>query len=259
MELSAVNLAFGYGRQRVGKNLDLQLSGGEILCLLGPNGCGKTTLFKTLLGLLPRQAGHIDLDGRDLNEYSRAGIARRMAYVPQAHEGVFAYSVHEMVLMGRNVHQGLFSGPDKADRLRATAALQDLGIADLAKRDYTRLSGGQRQLVLIARALAQDAPLIVMDEPTASLDFGNQARVLAQIVRLAERGLGIVFSTHNPDHAWRYASQVLLLKDGRALACGAPEEALTERRLSEVYGLPVRVEALADHQRVCVARPASRS
>lgn len=254
MQLAAYDLAFGYRNHPVGSGVDLAVTAGEVLCLLGPNGSGKTTLFKTLLGLLPRHGGRIELDGRDLARLSRATVARQLAYVPQAHEAIFPYTVRDMVVMGRSVHRGLFAGPTAHDRALADAALNDLGIGSLAERDYKRLSGGQRQLVLIARALAQDTPLVVMDEPTASLDFGNQLLVLEQVARLARRGLGVVLSTHNPDHAFRCASRVLLLKDGRSLAAGTPQDALSERVLSEVYDVPVRVEQLSSGQRVCVAR-----
>ncbi|KPK53392.1 MAG: ABC transporter [Gammaproteobacteria bacterium SG8_31] len=252
MELRAEKLAFGYGHQPVGRDVDLSVSPGQVLCLLGPNGSGKTTLFKTLLGLLPAQGGRITLDGTQMSALSRAEIARRIAYVPQAHEAVFPYSVRDMVLMGRTVHQGLFAQPGEVDRARADAALSDLGIADLADRDYTRISGGQRQLALIARALAQESRLVVMDEPTASLDFGNQVVVLDQVRRLAGTGLGIVFSTHNPDHAFACATDVLVLDEGLTRAAGAPADALTEEMLSSVYGVDVRLETLSSGYRVCV-------
>ncbi len=254
MELSARALAFGYPRHPVGCDLDLSVRPSEVLCLLGPNGSGKTTLFKTLLGLLPRQGGRITLGGVDLSRLSRTEIARCLAYVPQAHEAVFPYTVRDMVIMGRTVHRGLFASPGTADRARADEALAELGIAALGGQDYTRISGGQRQLDLIARALAQDAPLIVMDEPTASLDFGNQVLVLEQIRRPAEKGLGLVLSTHNPDHAFRCATQVLLLKGGGTLSAGPPQAALSEEALSRVYDVDVRVERLADGHRVCVPR-----
>ncbi|MDE0715472.1 MAG: ABC transporter ATP-binding protein, partial [Gammaproteobacteria bacterium] len=165
---------------------------------------------------------------------------------------VFPYTVRDMGLMGRTVHRGLFSSPREHDALRAQQALDQLGIGDLASREFTRISGGQRQLALIARALAQDTPIVVMDEPTASLDFGNQVRVLQQVRKLSEAGLGIVLSTHNPDHALACASRVLVLADGTLQASGSPDTVLTGELLSSVYQVEVRLERLSHGQHVCV-------
>ena len=250
--LRAERLGFGYPRFPVGYDVDLSLRTGEVLCLLGPNGCGKTTLFKTILGLLPAQSGRVLLGEEDIAELDRRQIAERIAYVPQAHTAVFPYTVLDMVLMGRTVHRGVFSTPGAHDRAHAEAALAQMGIAQLANRDYTRISGGQRQLALIARALAQDTPLIVMDEPTASLDFGNQVLVLTEVQRLAASGIGIVLSTHNPDHAFACATRAHLLAEGTTQTAGAPIDVLTPQILSSVYGVPVTVERLAGGRHVCV-------
>lgn len=250
--LTAEKIGFGYARFPVGRNVDLRVEPGEVYCLLGPNGCGKTTLFKTLLGLIPRQEGSVQLDGEDIIRLDRRTIAQRIAYVPQAHTAVFPYTVRDMVLMGRTAHRGVFSSPGVHDRERTDEALDQMGIAALADRDYTKISGGQRQLALIARALAQDARLIVMDEPTASLDFGNQVLVLKQVRKLAASGLGIVLSTHNPDHALACASRVHLMADGTTQAAGLPGEVLTPQLLSETYGVPVAVEQLGNGHKVCV-------
>ncbi|MCG8561077.1 MAG: ABC transporter ATP-binding protein [Hyphomicrobiales bacterium] len=251
MLLAARDLAIGYGSHVVGRDISLSLGAGEVLSLLGPNGSGKTTLFRTLLGLLPRIAGEIAIAGRPLASLGRREIARMIAYVPQTHAVQFPYSVGDVVLMGRTAHHGAFAGPGRRDRERAAEALDILGIADLALRDYSRVSGGQRQLALIARALAQDAPVIVMDEPTASLDFGNQVVVLNEIRRLAARGLAVVLSTHNPDHAFICAQSVLVLHEGAARAAGPPRQVLTAALLSEVYGVDVTVERLASGHYVC--------
>jgi iron complex transport system ATP-binding protein len=249
--LKAHSLAFGYGRKIVGRDVDLEVHPGEVVCLLGPNGSGKTTLFKTLLGLLPAIAGEVNLRGQSIAELTRTDIARCVAYVPQAHAAHFPFRVIDMVMMGRTAHLPLFSAPSRQDRTKALEALEVLGIAGLAETEYTRISGGQRQLALVARALAQDAPAIVMDEPTASLDFGNQVTVLAEIRRLATRALAVVLSTHDPDHAFGVGTRVALIDDGRLIAKGSPEEVLTPERLHQVYGVHVIVERLSQGQAVC--------
>lgn len=261
MKLEAEGLAIGYGRVEIGSGIDMAVRSGDILCLLGPNGCGKTTLFRTLLGLIPPLGGRLALDGRPLARLSRAEIARCIAYVPQAHAPPFPFETLEVVLMGRTARLGRFAQPGRADRAAARAALDRLGIGELAHADYSRLSGGQRQLVLIARALAQEAPLIVMDEPTASLDFGNQARVLAQIAGLArdarKGGQGVVLSTHDPDQAFALDAHVLLMKDGGIFRRGPALEALTDAALSAVYGLPITVERTSSGRRVCLPSQAT--
>ena len=249
--ISAHGLGFGYPGKAVGRGVNLDVNAGEVVCLLGPNGSGKTTLFKTLLGLLPAQGGVVMIGADRLDSLSRSEIARRIAYVPQAHAAQFPYRVIDMVVMGRTAHLGMFAAPSERDRAKARAALGLLGIGDLAETPYTRISGGQRQLALIARALAQDAQLIVMDEPTASLDFGNQVRVLGQVKQLASRGLGVVLSTHDPDHAFATATRVLLLHDGGLIADGPPEAVLTRDRLRIVYGVEVSIESLAGGGTVC--------
>jgi iron complex transport system ATP-binding protein len=251
VRLAAHGLGFGYGATPVGRDIDIDLRAGEVLCLLGPNGSGKTTLFKTLLGLLPAQAGEVAVDGTPLAELSRQDIARRIAYVPQAHTAHFPFRVIDMVVMGRTAHLGLFAAPTSMDRQRAREALAQLGIAQLAEREYTRISGGQRQLVLVARALVQDAPAIVMDEPTANLDFGNQVIVLSEVKRLAARGLAVLLSTHDPDHAFSIASRVALLDQGRLVDLGVPQTVLTSDKLKSVYGIDVIIGRLANGQTVC--------
>ncbi|MEE4639085.1 MAG: ABC transporter ATP-binding protein, partial [Wenzhouxiangella sp.] len=216
MKIEARALSIGYNGRAIGSDLSLTVEPGEIVCLLGPNGCGKTTLFKTLLGLLPAIAGSVYIDGRPLGELKRAEVARALAYVPQAHVPPFPYSVSEVVEMGRTARISAFAAPGTRDRTAARQALDRLGISELANSDYSRLSGGQRQLVMIARALAQAAPVLVMDEPTASLDFGNQTRVLGHIRELARAGEhSVVLSTHDPDQAFALEASVVLMQEGR--------------------------------------------
>lgn len=246
MTLAAQDLAIGYGRFEVGRDLSLGLERGEIVMLLGPNGCGKSTLFKTLLGLIPALGGAVTVDGDPLAQLARRELARRLAYVPQSLVGFFPFTVADTVLMGRTAHTGPFSAPARHDRAAAERALERLDLLRLAARPFTQLSGGQRQLVLIARALAQETPYIVMDEPTASLDFGNQVRVLEHVRALKDGGVGLIVASHDPDQALRLADRVLLMADGRLAAAGPPEEVLTADTLREVYGVEVAVADVMD-------------
>ncbi len=264
MRLSVERLAFGYPGRVIGRDANFALDAGEVLCLLGPNGSGKTTLFRTLLGLLPGQGGAVRLDGADIAGWSRQELARAMGYVPQAHTAYFPFTVIETVLMGRTAHMGLFATPSRADVAVAECMLEQLRIAHLRDAIYTRVSGGERQLTLIARALAQEPSILVMDEPTASLDFGNQMLVLSHIRALASRGIAVVLSTHDPDHAFYCADRVALLKDGRLVRLGTPEEVITAGSLHDLYGVDVEVleRAAPDGHgrlRVCVPLRAGSS
>ncbi|HET9653552.1 MAG TPA: ABC transporter ATP-binding protein [Usitatibacter sp.] len=262
MSLEARGLAFGFRDRRVGEGLDARLEHGEVTCLLGPNGSGKTTLMRTLLGFLPPLAGEIVLDGHALHALGPRERARRMAYVPQAAESYFDFTVCEMVEMGRTAHRGLFARATKADHGIAHRALDRLGVDRLSERPIQRVSGGERQLVLIARALATEASVLLMDEPTANLDFANQSRVLDEIARLRADGTAVLFTTHHPDHALRIADRVILLREGRVLASGPALSAVNSTNLSALYGQPIDVlEVASPHAgpvRVCVARGGAR-
>jgi len=253
--LKAENLAFGFPGRTVGSGIDFTLAPGEVLCLLGPNGGGKTTLIRTLLGLLSPHSGNVRLNDKPLNEVQRQDIARQVGYVPQAHAGAFAYRVEDMVLMGRTAHLGLFATPSAEDRAIAGRAIETLGISALAGRAFTEISGGERQLALVARALAQEPRVLVMDEPTASLDFGNQVRVLGHVRRLAGQGIAVLMSSHQPDHALLYADRALLLGEGRALGLGAPREVIGAESLKRLYGVDVRIVATPGGGHTCIPEP----
>jgi len=235
--MRARELSTGHGRRVVGQGIALCLAPGRVTALLGPNGGGKTTLFRTLLGLLPPLAGEIELDGRPLAHWGRRQIARRLGYVPQGQASVFPYSVLDTVLMGRAARLAPLAQPGRADRDAAWASLERLGIAHLARRGLGEVSGGERQLALIARALAQETPLLIMDEPTASLDFGNQQRVLDQIGLLRDGGMGILLSTHQPEHALALADEIGLLHQGRLLGPGPAAEVAAPEQLARLYGM----------------------
>ncbi|MGH8504090.1 MAG: ABC transporter ATP-binding protein [Gammaproteobacteria bacterium] len=253
MKLTTHDLAFGYPHKPVGRDVSLALEAGQILCLLGANGSGKTTLFKTLLGLLKPKGGDIMLDGASTLSWPRRRLARAMAYVPQVHAAYFPFTVMDTVLMGRAAHMSLFAVPSQLDREAALAALTTLRVEALEDEPYAQISGGQRQLVLIARALAQEAKILIMDEPTSSLDYGNRVRVLEHIRRLARDGLGIIFSTHDPDQALSSADTVAMLHDGRLIQQGAPSDVITRENMRLIYGVEL------DMRRVQLAGYASRN
>lgn len=240
------NLGFGHGNRLVGTLPSLEVHPRQLTVILGPNGVGKTTLFRTMLGLQPALSGYVFIDRVDLVLSSRQEIARQVAYVPQGNSIVFSFRVLDVVLMARAPRLPAFAAPGRQDRAAAMAALEAVGIGHLAGRLYSEVSGGERQLALIARALAQETVYLVLDEPTASLDYGNQYRVLDLIADLARRGKGVILSTHQPDHALRLADQVVLMMPGGGIEIGAPGRVLTSERLKATYGLDVAIRNVPD-------------
>ena len=259
MTLAARDLAYGFPRRVVGRGVDIELAAGEVVCLLGPNGCGKTTLIRTLLGLLPPLAGEVTLEGRPLAQWPARSRASRLAYVPQAAESYFDFSVRETVEMGRTAHRGVFARPAPRDLGVTSRALERLNLAALAERPIHRLSGGERQLALIARALATEATHLLMDEPTANLDFGNQALILEELARLREAGAGVLFSTHHPDHALAIADRVVMVRAGAIMAAGTAAAVVNSENLTALYGRTVEVAELKSAggalRRVCIPSP----
>ena len=255
-------LAYGHPGRTLGSDINLTVNAGEVLCVLGPNGGGKTTLFRTMLGLLRAHAGGISITtargNTALENCTPVERALLMAYVPQAGYPTFAFTVREVVLMGRTAHLGLFASPGMKDIDATNAAIAELNISHLADKNFTQISGGERQLALIARALAQESPLLIMDEPTASLDFGNQSLILHEILRLKASGRSVLFCTHDPDHALRCADRALLLHRGNVLALGAPRNVVTAANLKTLYGVEVQlIEDPARGQAFC--RPTLQS
>lgn len=225
------------GRKVVLDNFDLSLSKGQLLCLLGANGAGKTTVFKTILGHIPLLGGSISVDGTPLGEMDRRRLAAKIAYVPQQHVPPFPYTVQQVVEMGRCIHIGAFSSPSSADTRYALEMLERLNIEKLRDAIYTELSGGERQLVLIARALAQESEYLLLDEPTASLDYGNQARLLREVGRLTDMGIGVCMILHDPEQALRLDRDVSVIMDSRTFIHGKARQVITARLLRQLYGV----------------------
>lgn len=259
MKLEIRNLSFAYGVHEVLRDVSFTLEEGEFLSVLGPNGVGKSTLFRCILGRLEGYSGQITSAGDDLKTMSRREAAKRMAYIPQIHTPTFSYTVLDTVLMGTARQLSPFAQPGRAQVDTAMAALERVGAAHLAQRDFSRLSGGEQQLVLLARALAQQAQILIMDEPTSALDYGNQLRVLQLVRELAKEGYAVLLSTHNPQHALTFATKTLALIGGRVAAQGKPDEVLTPELVRCLYGVDVLFEETAAGRVLVPVMPGERA
>ena len=242
MRLGLRNVSCGYDKNRpVLRGVQFAVETGQICCLLGPNGIGKTTLFKTILGLLKPLGGKLTIDGEDIASWPASKMAKHVAYVSQFHNPPFPYRVRDVVLLGRVSNTGYFGKVSEMDYRVAEKAIGDLGLTHLADTVYTDISGGERQLVMIARALAQEPRWLVMDEPTANLDYGNMVRVIKKIRELRENGYGVILTTHSPDQAFMYESNVALLRRGAPLVHGPAAKIITEQNMLLAYGVEVKI------------------
>ena len=215
------------------REVNFTLKAGQVMSILGPNGCGKTTMLKCLLGLFRLQGGSIWLDGQEISQMTRGAVARLVGYIPQMHQPAFPFSVLDTVLVGRAPHLGFMQSPGEKDFHIASSALDALGITHLANKPYTQLSGGEKQLVIFARVLAQRPALLLMDEPTSHLDFGNQIKVLNLVEELAATGMPIVMTSHFPDHAFMTSSKVAIMQKGKFVDFGPPDKVITEQSMEE--------------------------
>lgn len=235
--ISVNDLHFSYPKRPVLEGIDFTLNQGEVVSLLGPNGCGKSTLIRLILKLIHPHQGEIWLDNKTIHRYSHREIAKHIAYIPQYNNVPFNYSVLEMVMMGRVAKHGFFAAPSARDRDVAHESLTQIGIDDLAHRPFGQLSGGQKQMVLLARALTQEVNTFIMDEPVSGLDYGNQIRLLELITNLSHQGYTFLKTTHYPDHALMVSSRVVVMNEGKIIANGKPEEVITSSMIREVYGI----------------------
>ena len=244
--VAVAGAAFRRGSRLIFEDLDLDLTEGEIVCLLGPNGCGKTTLLQCIAGLLRLDRGVVRVAGDDLTRLSARQIAQRIGVVFQDHHGLFSYRVRDVVAMGRTPHLGWLTSPGPADQRIGAEALARVGMSHAADHPYTQLSGGERQLVLIARSIAQGTSVLLLDEPTAHLDYGNQIMVLTTMRRLAAEGLALLVATHSPNQALAVGTRIALMRDCRLTAVGPADRVMTEENLRRLYGAKVRMVAIPD-------------
>lgn len=240
--LVAENISFAYpSAGNLLTDISFSVASGDVVCLLGPNGAGKTTLLRCLLGIAKIRTGSIRIRGQKIQAMPARELAAELAYVPQAAATVFPYRVLDIVVMGRTPHIDVTAVPAAKDYAIAQESLAEMGILHLADALFSRISGGERQLTLIARALTQRARLLIMDEPTASLDYGNQVRILRVIDKLAKQGYSIIMTSHFPNHAFLLCNRVMIMKQGKIVALGSPEAVVTDTVLSDLYMTKVKV------------------
>ena len=253
MSVTVSDVSFSYGKRLILDKVDFRAESGEFLSVVGPNGVGKSTLFNCILGLLNGYQGHILINETNTKNLTIKEMAKLVAFIPQNHYPSFNFSVFDMVLMGTSNQFSSISMPGTRQCSLVEDALERMGVVHLKDRGYINISGGERQLVLIARALAQQARVLILDEPTANLDFGNQVRVLTQIKSLTKGGYTIIQSTHNPEQAFIFSDAVLALHQGKVLAHGTPSETLTSDLIQQLYGIEVEIHSLyQDKVRVCI-------
>ena len=253
MRMKIENLHFSYGSREVLKGVSFGIDDSGFVSVLGPNGAGKSTLFRCMLGLLEPSEGSVHICGRNIRQMPPAELSHRVAYIPQSHTPVFNFSVFDMVLMGTTAQLSRFASPGKKEAELAEAAMERIGISHLRDRGCGNISGGELQLALIARAIAQQAKILVMDEPSASLDYGNKLRLMETVKGLTREGYTVIQSTHDPDQAYLYSDQILALYDGKLLARGTPQETISSSLISRLYGVDVEVCSMhRDDVRVCI-------
>jgi len=244
--IKIIDASFSYGEKDIFSQVSFEVEMGEVCCLIGQNGCGKSTLLDCVLGASQLKDGDILLGGNDIRAYKATEIAKRIAYVPQTHSSSFPYTVEQVVLMGRTAYQETFIGPGDKDKQLVKQALELVGISHIAACPYTQISGGELQLVMLARALVQSTPLIIMDEPTAHLDFRNELIFMETVAKLVtESKVGVLMATHSPNQAFYFENKnvpvrVLAMGDKRILRSGLPHEALSEEAIREIYHVEAR-------------------
>jgi iron complex transport system ATP-binding protein len=248
-------IAYSYDRKKnVFEDISFDVGAGDVFCVLGPNGSGKSTLLRCLCNILKSSKGTVSIDGRAISTMSYTDIARRIGYIPQMHYPTFPYKVKEVVLMGRSPHMGIASTPGVKDREITMEAIGALCIEHLADRPYTEISGGEMQMVMLARVLAQQPDVLLMDEPTSHLDIGNQIRIIKTVMDLSKRGMSIVMTSHFPDHALLSHFKVGIMKGGRFTDLGPADQVITEESMKRTYGADIRIVYMGEdiRRKVCV-------
>ncbi|MHC1572948.1 MAG: ABC transporter ATP-binding protein [Candidatus Syntropharchaeales archaeon] len=258
MKLRVKDVEFGYNSTLVLENVSMELDRSEVVGIVGPNGAGKSTLIRCIDQILTPKGGTIHLDGTDISKMTRMEIAKKMGYVPQSTTRVFPATVFDTVLMGRRPHLGWKSSEEDTDKI--LEILELLGIMEFAMRDFNEISGGQQQKVLIARALAQEADILLLDEPTSNLDIRHQLEVMDIIKGIVRnKGISAIVAIHDLNLASRYTDRLLMMNGGRIFAAGDPDSVLTAENIRDVYGVEVLVKSDGKRPYIVPVRPVNSS
>lgn len=236
-------------------DLNCTITTDDIFCILGPNGIGKSTLLNGIMNLHEFDEGRVLLNGKDVRDYTRMELAKKIAYIPQTYHLVFPYKVLDLILMGRTPHLNKMNQPSELDYQKAMEAVKALHLERFIDRDCTQLSGGELQLVMLARAIAQESSFLLLDEPTSHLDFGHELETLEMLKHIHERGMGVIFTTHNPNHAFLVCDKVAIMSKGTFTQAGSPADIVTAETLSKLYGVDVQIISYGEGTRYRVCAP----
>ncbi|WP_283170688.1 ABC transporter ATP-binding protein [Curtanaerobium respiraculi] len=258
LEVDDVNFSYAPDARKVLDGITFSYESPDVLCILGGNGQGKSTLLQCIIGAYRTSGGEVLVDGVPVQSWKARDLARKIAYIPQSHASSFGYPVLDVVTMGCTSRMGRLANPGADERTCAMEQLEYLGIAHIAGKPYTDISGSERQLVMIASALAQDPELLILDEPTAHLDFGNQYKFIELVEKLRARGMGVLMTTHFPDHALLLHGTCAILADGKIRAVDSAQNIITDESMGRLYDIEVHVERIG-LRKVCVPGPLCRS
>jgi iron complex transport system ATP-binding protein len=245
--LEVNNATFSYdGKRNIFEDISFSVDKGDVFCILGPNGTGKSTLLRCLCNLYKLNSGSITVDGKSIARMRPAQLAKKIGFIPQIHTPTFPYTVLEVVIMGRTPHLNMLATPSDNDYNIAEDALKTIGIEDIKDKPYTELSGGQMQMVLLARVIAQEPEILLLDEPTSHLDLGNQIHTIEIVRMLADKGLSLIMTTHFPDHAFLSSNKVGIMKDSKFIQMGNADDVVTEENLKKAYGTDIKIVYIGD-------------
>ncbi len=250
--LDVKNISFSHDKEKIFDDISFSVEKGDVISILGSNGTGKTTLIKCINGLHKIDSGDIFIRGQNIQSLSFREISKFIGYIPQNHDATFPFKVLDVVIMGRAPYLSVNNLPKEKDTKIALSSLKTLGIEHLKDKEYTNLSGGERQLVFLARVLTQQPDMLILDEPTSHLDFGNQVKLLEILDELAKKGLSVVMSSHFPDHTFLSSNKVAVMKEGSFIDFGKPEDVVTEENLKKLYDIDVKLIDIEDGRKMCV-------